>query len=155
MNIDRDDVMEILCGEPARWMLSVILAAVFIFAALSKITAPQEFALSVFRYHILPHQLVNLVAIYLPWIELAAVTALLIPGRFRQAGVLILLGMLIGFTLAIGFNLLRGLDLACGCFSVQGDSGLIGFSSVLRNLFLIFVCCWLFMSQAMAGSDRS
>ncbi len=151
----RDESVEILCGETVRWMLSVILAAVFIFAAIPKIAAPQEFALSVFRYHLLPHQFVNLAAIYLPWLELAAVTALLVPGRFRQAGVLTLLVMLTCFTCAIGYNLWRGLDIACGCFSVQADSGFMGFSSVLRNLFLILLCCWLFISQTMAGGERA
>lgn len=152
MALKKVDPLELICNEQARWMLSVILAAVFIFAALPKIATPHDFATSVFRYHMLPHQLVNIVAIYLPWIEIAAVTALLIPGRLRQAGVLTLLGMLVCFTLAISFNLWRGIDIACGCFSVQADSGLIGFSSVLRNLFLIFLCCCLFISQAMAGS---
>jgi uncharacterized membrane protein YphA (DoxX/SURF4 family) len=52
------------------WCVRLIVAAVLIYAALQKIWTPLEFARLVREYHLVPEQLLNLVAVTLPWLEL-------------------------------------------------------------------------------------
>jgi len=125
------------------WILRLVLALVFLAACLPKMWHPHEFALAIFRYQILPYELINLSAILLPWIECVMALALLFWPKGRAAALLILLGMLLVFTVAISANLYRGIDIACGCFSVNPEAGHIGWLSIGRNVMLMLSCVWL------------
>lgn len=118
------------------WMCRIALSAVFLAAAVPKILDPHGFAVAVFRYQMAPYPLVNLLAIYLPWIELVAAIALLVP-RANDAAAFLMTGMLALFTTAIAVNLFRGIDIACGCFTVDPDAGRIGWRKVAENIGLI------------------
>ena len=109
----------------------------FIAAALPKIGDPHAFALSVFHYQAAPSRLINLVAVFLPWLELVCGLALLLlPGYRRAAGWLVigLLLLFVGLQLSV---IVRGIDISCGCFSVDAESGRIGWLSVARNAALL------------------
>ena len=54
------------------WLARVSVAAIFLGACLTKIQDPESFALAVQRYRLLPGELINLVAIMLPWVELTS-----------------------------------------------------------------------------------
>ena len=123
------------------WLCRIILAAVFLAACLPKIAHPHEFALAVYRYQMLPYSLVNLMAILLPWLELIAAIALLVP-RLSDGASVIIGTLLLVFTTAIAINLFRGINMACGCFSVDSDAETIGWWNVARNLALLGVT-WL------------
>lgn len=116
---------------------AILLGAVFIYAASQKILRPDAFALAVYRYHLLPDGLVNLCAIYLPWLELLAGIGLFLP-RLRVAGAGVLSVMLCVFTLALAISLARGLDIECGCFSSGGGSP-VAWLGLARNLGLLFL----------------
>lgn len=111
----------------------MILAAVFLLASLPKIIAPHEFAIAVFRYQLLPDAAINLMAIFLPWVELVAAIAILIP-RTSAAAATIFLGLLTVFTAAISIDLVRGIDISCGCFTLDADAGPIGWWEVVRDI---------------------
>ncbi len=114
----------------------VIVGVVFIYASLDKIAHPAEFAGIVNNYRILPHQLINLTAIILPWLELAA-GLLLVFGLFSRGSSLIISLLLVVFIAAIGFNLARGLDFNCGCFSTGSDGMVIGWTKIGQNIVLL------------------
>lgn len=116
----------------------LILAAIFLLASVPKIIAPHEFAIAVFRYQLLPDAAINLLAIFLPWIELVAAIAILIP-RTSAASAAILFGLLIVFTAAISIDLVRGIDISCGCFTLNADAGPIGWWEVVRDIGLLAV----------------
>ena len=116
-----------------RW----IIGLVFLAASLPKLAAPDELALAIYRYHLLPHGLVNAAALLLPWLELTAAVALLLAPAYRRAAALLLLLMLAGFTAAIAIDLHRGLDIACGCFSLKPGVGRASAWSLLRNAVLM------------------
>lgn len=116
-----------------RWMLAVV----FLMAAIPKIADPHGFALVVFRYQMLPYSLINIFALFLPWVELLAALSLLIAPRLRDAALFLIGGMLIVFTIAIGFNLYRGVDMACGCFSVNPEAAHMGWLNFARNILLL------------------
>jgi uncharacterized membrane protein YphA (DoxX/SURF4 family) len=48
----------------------LIVAGVLLYAAVQKVWMPLEFARLIKEYHILPDQLLNLVAVVLPWLEI-------------------------------------------------------------------------------------
>jgi uncharacterized membrane protein YphA (DoxX/SURF4 family) len=111
----------------------LILAAIFLLASVPKIIAPHEFAVAVFRYQLLPDAAINLMAIFLPWIELVAAIAILIP-RTSAAAAAIFFGLLTVFTVAISIDLVRGIDISCGCFTLDTDAGPIGWWEVVRDI---------------------
>jgi uncharacterized membrane protein len=110
----------------------MILAAIFLLASVPKIIAPHEFAIAVFRYQLLPDAAINLMAIFLPWIELVAALAILVP-RASAAAAAILFGLLAVFTAAISIDLVRGINISCGCFTLAADAGPIGWWEVARD----------------------
>ena len=52
------------------WVCRLIVAAVLIYAAVQKIWMPLEFARLIKEYHLLPDQILNLVAVVLPCAEI-------------------------------------------------------------------------------------
>lgn len=128
MNASRVTSWKQTAGLVARLALS----AVFLLAAAPKIAHPHAFAESIYRYHLLGHDWINLLAVYLPWLELTCAFGLLIP-RLRRGALLLVLLMLVMFTGAIAINVYRGVNIDCGCFSVSHDGARIGWLNLARN----------------------
>jgi len=95
-----------------------VLGAIFIAAAWPKIQEPPDFAHMICNYKMIPGGVVNLMAIYLPWIELLAGAALIF-GVFRRGSLVTVGGLLVVFIIALGFNLMRGHPVDCGCFDLH------------------------------------
>ncbi|MBI3008488.1 MAG: DoxX family membrane protein [Candidatus Omnitrophica bacterium] len=117
--------------------LRLFVGGVFIYASIDKIAHPAQFAHAIENYRILPHFLVNIFAIILPWVELVA-GLLLISGVWSGASALIISGLLTMFIIAITAGLLRGLDISCGCFTTSGGENL-GLSLILRDVILLLI----------------
>ena len=134
------------------WLARVSVAAIFLGACLTKIQDPESFALAVQRYRLLPGELINLVAIMLPWVELTSGLAVLLgPPRWRAAGAFIIAGMLVVFTGAISLNMLRGIEASCGCFSTRADAAVSDAWNLVRNVALI----WLSLAILVDGWRKS
>ncbi len=118
------------------WLACLSLAGVLIVAAIPKISNPDQFALAVYQYHLLPAQLVNSVAIYLPWLEISCAAALVALPAARRGALLMVAGMLVVFTLAIALVVMRGQAIPCGCFGGD-DSTAAGWWSLARNCGLL------------------
>lgn len=98
--------------------VQIALGAVFVAAALPKITDPPAFAHMIYNYRLVPGQIVNVLALVLPWIELV-VGLLLILGAWRREAAVVATLLLLVFLGAIGWNLARGHAIDCGCFDVR------------------------------------
>lgn len=129
--------------------MRLYLAFVFISACLHKIAHPGAFAVDVATYDILPLQLLNLMAIVLPWVELFAGVMLLVGFRARAAALLVVLMMLV-FIAALAMALHAGLDMSCGCFASEGakDADPISIKTVFRDL------GWLALAVYVVVLDR-
>ena len=127
----------------------LVLGGAFLVAALPKLLHPAAFAVAIYRYQLAPHGLIDLLAVYLPWIELIAAIGLFVPWT-RKASAGILAVLLLVFTAAIAINLHRGLDMACGCFSTDPASHRIGTFNLVRNLVLFVAAAFI----AAAGDRR-
>jgi uncharacterized membrane protein YphA (DoxX/SURF4 family) len=119
-------------------VLRMVLGVVFIWASWSKILEPDKFAAIIQSYQILPQQLVNPVAVLLPWVE-AACGISLISGYMVRGSVFIVNILMIVFILALVFNLYRGVDVACGCFAVSTASEKISIFTVSRDIALLAI----------------
>lgn len=97
------------------WVLSLGLGGIYLYAGGAKLIDLEQFYLDVHRFALTPPDASLLLAIYLPWLELAVGGALLI--RRFYAGALAWSGaMALVFLGAISSAWWRGLDITCGCF---------------------------------------
>ena len=106
------------------WVLllcRLVLGFTFVVAAWPKIGDPASFAKIIFGYDIFPAQTINLLAIWVPWIEMITGICLIL-GIWALPSLTILNGMLTAFIVIISYNLLRGHSFDCGCFSVGASS---------------------------------
>lgn len=122
-------------------ILRLIVGGVFIAAGALKIWDPAAFAADVGNYRLLPHEAVNLLAITLPWIEVA-VGLLLVLGIWRRASAVVVTVLMIVFLAAIGQALARGLDIRCGCFGTV-EARKVGVLALGQDIILFVMAAWL------------
>jgi putative oxidoreductase len=109
-----------MAPDNSRWdyvvlVVSLALAAVFIYASVDKIGDPLQFADSIAGFAILPAAFINLLALSLPPFEVACGLLLLWPPT-RRVGALAVALISVVFFSALLSALVRGLTLDCGCF---------------------------------------
>ena len=125
----------------------LVLGGVFIYASLDKIANPAEFAKAIGNYHVLPFGLENLLALFLPWLELIT-GILLIAGIMVDGATILIISMNIVFIFAISQALARGISIECGCFSVSTEGGSnIGFQTILRDFIYLIMAFIIFYRQ--------
>jgi hypothetical protein len=92
------------------------VGGLLLYASADKIMNPQDFAVIVKDYRLLPDFLVNIVAIWLPWFELV-LGFCLFTDWWRQGALFLATALLAAFWLALIVNYFRGINVNCGCFS--------------------------------------
>ncbi len=145
-------------SNAARITASVALlaiAGVFLYAGISKISAPADFARAIELYRIVPRTPALVVALYLPWLEIGCAFAIFI--RSLRAGALAFLAFCSAvFTVFIASALARGLDISCGCFGTGGSTGRAALLvSLARAALLALVCAWLLRRHMAQASGRA
>jgi putative oxidoreductase len=128
--------------------IRLYLGAVFLAACYHKILDPASFALDVATYQLLPLGFVNLFAIVLPWVELAAGLLLIAGWKVRPAALLVT-AMMIAFMVSLGWALHLQLDISCGCFASQGTAhDPISWRTLARD------SAWLLLALYLLALDR-
>ena len=125
--------MKFLSNKYLLFIIRIVIAFIFIYAGAEKISNPDDFALSISNYRLLPISLLNFFAITLPWIEIISGILLLLGISVKENSAIILT-MLSVFTIAIIISLFRGLSIDCGCF---GKGTQIGLLKLGENLLMI------------------
>ena len=116
----------------------VILGVLFLWAGLSKMPQPENFARTIDAFNLLPQILILPTAIILPWVEFLTGLSLLLGFKTRLSAC-ICLGLLCLFVIALGINTVRGVnDISCGCFGIGIDDTLS--TALIRNIVLIAIC---------------
>jgi len=120
----------------------IILGGIFIYASWDKILHPADFAKIIENYRILPLSLVNLPAIFIPWLELTCGISLIL-GVFVGGSSLVLSVLLIFFTILIGSAIVRGIDIACGCFSTSPEASKVGIQRIIEDIILLSLALYI------------
>ncbi len=128
-------------------ILRIVIGLIFIYASLEKIAYPAEFARIIYNYHLLPGELVNLVAITMPWVELICGICVIL-GIYKEGGLLIIGFMLCIFAVSIGINLFRGVDLECGCFTVSSQAKSNALGLLLRDIGYLILIAYLMINRS-------
>ena len=144
-------VISLLIHPTVALAARLFLGCIFIGASLEKIVHPEAFARAVYNYRLLPDAAVNVVALWLAWLELVG-GALLVLGVWLRGSIFVLAGLLVAFLGALGFNLARGLDVACGCFSSRSKDPVTVFTLLRDSLFLL-VALYLFWLYQFRGEE--
>lgn len=118
------------------WGIRVVLGLVFIYASVHKILAPDQFALVLFGYGVFPGNMINIMAITVPFVELIS-GACLILGWFRRSALILINAMLTVFVLLISVNLIRGHEFDCGCFSFGQTTASSAVELLIRDLLML------------------
>lgn len=133
----------ILSNGPVMLVLRLVFGFLFLYACYDKILYPARFAVAVDNYRMLPKVLVNLMAVCLPWLELA-IGLLLITGPLVEEAAFISALLCLMFLMALSQALVRGLDISCGCFVQDtGVSSKISPLLVFRDMALISGSLWI------------
>ena len=130
-----------------RWfllLLRLVIGGAFLYAGCLKIRDGVAFADSIESFKLLPSELINLMAMGLPPLEVILGMMLVTGWRVRVAsfGVLVLS---IVFAFALGQALMRGLQVDCGCFGSGKPSTLKTFLALGRDVLLIAASSWLWV----------
>ena len=115
----------------------VLFGALFIWSGVYKIRNPEAFALTIYRFHLIPHSLINILALTLPWVELVAGVSLIVSNIFRSAAMRIVLALLFVYTAAIAVVITKGMEVPCGCFSGGLAQDAVSAWTILRNAVII------------------
>jgi uncharacterized membrane protein YphA (DoxX/SURF4 family) len=129
----------------------IALGIVFVYASYDKILHPAAFAKVIYNYQILPGELVNLSAIFLPWLELIT-GSLLIIGVWLPGSVFISNILLIIFFCALMYNKARGLDISCGCFSTNEGEAPESTLYLVRDFSFVVIAVYLFFKVFITDS---
>ena len=121
----------------------IALAGLFFFSAYQKLMggSPQQFALNIKAFEILPDDLIGLATFTIPWGEVIGAILILL-GLWARPAALLLSSLLSVFTIAVISILIRKMSVDCGCFGKGGSlicppDAPIGWCKVLENALIL------------------
>ncbi|MBF0258252.1 MAG: DoxX family membrane protein [Desulfamplus sp.] len=132
-------------------LVRLYIGGIFIYASLHKINLPSEFSDNIASYMLIPHWLVNPMAVFLPWIELVSGVCLVSGIRVRASAAVIctLLGI---FTIAVVVVLLNKIPIDCGCFQNVGDP--VSWLTAGRDLIWLIMGLYVYRYDKLIHLDR-
>jgi uncharacterized membrane protein YphA (DoxX/SURF4 family) len=115
----------------------IILGGLFMYASFDKMANQEAFLKIIHNYKVLPVQLENPLAIFLPWMEFLTGLCIVI-NKWVKGAWLLYSTMLVIFIIALTQALGRGLDISCGCFSVQPSSTSTIWLRIIEDIVMLF-----------------
>jgi len=115
-------------------VLRVFVGGFFVYASMSKIPYPAQFAEAVANYRLVPYSVLNLGAVILPWVEFVCGLFLILGFLSRASAILIGL-MLIMFDVMVLINMYWGAPINCGCYDTVGEP--IGWRKIMENAVML------------------
>ncbi len=138
-----------------QWVLALVLGAVFVFASWHKITNPAEFSKIIYGYGLFPKNSINMLAIWVPFVELVCGICLIF-GIWKRPALLLLNVLLLTFILIIAINLIRGHEFDCGCFSFAHHSTRqAAITLLIRDIALFLAGLYLYICLLKKSSNHS
>lgn len=125
--------------DQINFALRLAIGITFVYAAVDKIIHPDQFARIIYNYHLAPGQLINIFALFLPWVELIT-GVFVIVGYWEKAATVMIGGMLVMFIFALSMALVKGVNIECGCFSTTSKAKGPVKDLIFRDVLLLLSC---------------
>lgn len=147
MNKFVESAKQHLSSEYLALILRLFVGYYLIYASMSKIPYPAQFADILASYRLFPFPIVKLIAVVIPWMEL--VTGLfIIIGLRNRATALLIMFLFVGFNIAVGLNVIVGSPITCGCYDTVGEP--VSWIKVGKNtIWLLFTIQVFFFDRIM------
>lgn len=133
-------------------VLRLYVGGFFLYASVSKIPYPAQFAEAVAAYQLIPYWFLNLGVLILPWMEFVSGLFLVIGLRTRATATLIGL-MLTMFTVMILVNMYWGASINCGCYDTVGDP--IGWKKISEEIMLLLFTTQIYFYDRLLNFRRA
>jgi len=124
----------IVVSKHVAFVLRIYVGCFFLYASMSKIPYPAQFAEATASYQLVPYWLLNLGAVILPWLEFVCGLFLVI-GFLSRASVILIGFMLILFNIMVLINMYWGAPITCGCYDTVGEP--IGWKKITENIVML------------------
>lgn len=118
--------------------LRILTSSILLAAGVLKLRDPDETLVAVFQYKLLSWQASEMLATYLPFLEITTGLCLWIP-RLRLGASLLSIGLYALFITALASAVARNLDISCGCFGTA-DLYTTAIPRLLEDLVLLASC---------------
>jgi uncharacterized membrane protein YphA (DoxX/SURF4 family) len=123
-------------------LLRLALGGLFVYAGLIKLLDPRAFAHAIAQFDLAPDQVLPVLAVGLPALEVLAGLGLILERRGSLTTITILLGL---FLLTLSYAVWMEMDIDCGCFTVDEINAKTGVKTALvRDLFMAAALSFLF-----------
>ncbi|OEU75506.1 MAG: hypothetical protein BA874_03100 [Desulfuromonadales bacterium C00003068] len=134
-------------------VLRLILAAVFLYAGITKALDVNAFSQAIGRYDLMPAMVNFIVAAVLPYLEIYT-ALLLLSGLWLRAATWLSILMCSTFCLALLSAAVRGLSIDCGCFgSSAGAWSSVGVA-LMRAIALLAFSLYLLLASTDNVVDK-
>ncbi len=128
-------------------LVRLAVGITYIYASFYKVIEPGAFAKSIWFYHMVPGNLINLIALILPWLELVVGLALIV-GLFYRGAVLWINLITVLFVIALSTAIARGLNIDCGCFKVGKEATGAAWDALIFDIGLLALTLQLWFSRS-------
>ena len=123
-------IKKVFTSEYLALVLRIFVGYYFIYASMSKIPYPAQFAELLAAYRLFPFPIINAMAVVVPWMELVAGLFIIIGLRNKASAIIIFLAY-IAFNVAVGLNVIVDSPITCGCYDTVGEP--VSWLKVLKN----------------------
>jgi len=119
---------------PTEYYIALLLGIFFLIVSVNKLLDPHAFAAGMFQGHLMPHSMINIMALLFMSLEFVASVAVVFMVKYRRAGLWILVSLTLVYAGCVGINLFRDLNTVCGCFGAGARAASISYWTLVRNL---------------------
>jgi uncharacterized membrane protein len=137
-----------------RTLFSIVIGIVFLMSSIPHLLNQYDFLDSVLKYKLLPFRAAELIAAYLPWMQVT-IAACLFFAVFRRAAWSVSLALFLAFFAAQISLLVRGLKINCGCFGTSDNPISVVSASLVFGFFLISLAGYVSESQKCSQRDET